>query len=211
MAHKVEACFGEGKGTTDDNLDDLVASLNKVSISNKVAGRQSTATAAPAQVGSALTPNTRSRSGHSNPSTSRPQLGSMLPRNTRITVHKTKDGFQDYDFAEIKTLSQKNNLNWRRYHPQLYLSQTQHLFAARHSRGCFTQVERLQPDDAAWREQTSNTEQSLGKLLEFIRRLLVEIKASGNGPWALVCTKDALKLHKSMEVLPQIIISRFEW
>jgi hypothetical protein len=210
MGHKVEACFGEGKGAIDDNLDGLVTLLNEVSISSKAAA-QTTATVVPAQAGPALMPITRTRSSHSNLSTYQPQSGSTLPRDTRITVIKTKDGFQDYDFAEVKTLRQQGNVNWRRYHPQLYLSQTQHLFAARHSRGRFTRVERLQPDDAAWREQTMNTEKSLGKLLEFIRRLLMEIKASGDGPWALVCTKDALKLHKSMEILPQTILSFFDW
>jgi hypothetical protein len=210
MGHKVEACFGEGKGTIDDNLDGLVTLLNKVSISSKSVAPQTTTTVA-TQAGPALIPTTRPRSGHSNLSTSQPQSVSTLPRDTRITVLKTKDVFQDYDFAEIKTLGQQNNVNWRRYHPQLYLSQTQHLFAARHSRGRFTRVERLQPDDAAWCEQTINTEKSLGKLLEFLRRLLVEIKASGDGPWALVCTKNGLKLHKSMEILPQTIISLFDW
>jgi hypothetical protein len=202
MGHKVEAYFGEGKGTTEDNLDDLVTSLNKVSISNQAASPQTTPTAAPAREDPALTPNARS--------TSQPQSGSTPPGEPRITIHKTEDGFQDYDFVEIKTLSH-NGIKWRTCHPQLYLSQTQHLFAARQSKGLFTHVRKFRPDDASWRAHTVNTERSLGKLLEFIRQLLAEIRASENGPWALVCTKDGLKLHKSMEALPQIIISRFEW
>jgi hypothetical protein len=187
MGHKVEAYADERRAPRSEDVDSLISSFGGIRIADK-GGR-------PVATSSAST------------STS---ATSVTFTDGEIPVQRTTDLFKDYKFVEIKTMAQRKAVDWRLFHPQLYLSQTKEVLVARHARGQFVSIEKFQLDDVTLRQQTEHTEQTLGRLLEFIRRLFVAVKASGSGPWALVCRNGILKLHTSTESPPQDILSRFE-
>lgn len=203
MAHKVEGRIGEGYAITRDDLDSLISSLEKSSITDEEDSPQGTPQA---QAGPLSTPSVAPQSTSSGNPSSQPQSESQKPL---IPMRKSKDVLLDYDFVEIKTMKERVGIKWREYHPQLYLSQTKHLFVARHDCGTFSQIQKYTPSDAVWREHTINTEMSLGRLVEFLRVLLADLSTL-EGPWALVCTKGVLGLHKSRGVFPRRVLSRFE-
>jgi hypothetical protein len=124
----------------------------------------------------------------------------------RITSSKVKE----YDFVEIKTMAQRKSVDWEDFYPQIYLSKTSSLHAAFHARGQFVAIEKYGLNDSNLAAYKISVEKSMGKLLEFLRRLTSTLKTSGNGPWALVCTAGSMKLYKSTEAaLPEAILSKF--
>jgi hypothetical protein len=142
-------------------------------------------------------------------STGIPQAG---PSGGRMNVRQTNEGFRDYSFVEIKTMSSWKEIDWQEWYPQLYLSKTNYLYVARHARGTFTSVEKHEVmDPEIERAYKPKMEESLGRLLEFLRRLFAALKTTGNGPWALVCVGGRLMLHKSREgPLPSWVLERFK-
>jgi hypothetical protein len=187
MGHKVEACADERRAARSEDVDSLISSFGGIRIADR-GGR-------PPATSSAST------------STS---TTSVTFTDGEVPVQRTADAFKDYKFVEIKTMAQRKAVDWKIFYPQLYLSQTKEVLVARHARGQFVSIEKHQLNDAALRQQLQHTEQTLGRLLEFMRRLFVALKASGSGPWALVCTNGTLKLHKSTQLPPQHALSRFE-
>jgi hypothetical protein len=187
MGHKVEAYADERQAARSEDVDSLISSFGGIRIEDQ--GSRPVATS----------------STSASTSTS-----SVTFTDGEIPVQKTTDVFKDYKFVEIKTMGQRKAIDWRRFHPQLYLSQTKEVLIARYARSQFVSIEKHQLNDAALRQQLEHTEQTLGGLLEFIQRLFVAVKASGSGPWALVCKNGILKLHESTESPPQDILSRFE-
>jgi len=133
-----------------------------------------------------------------------PQQPGYLP--VRLTPGKVKE----YDFVEVKTLAQRKSVDWEVFYPQLYLSKTTSIHLALHARGQFVTIEKYGTEDLSLAKYKTSVEKSLGKLLEFLRRLLVTLRASGDGPWALMCIDGGLKLYKSDEgCLPDAILSKF--
>jgi hypothetical protein len=187
MEHKVEAYADERRAARSDDVNSLISSFGRIRITDR-----------------ARRPPVMSRASAPTSATS------VIFTDGEIRVQKTKDTFKDYNFVEVKTMAQRKTIDWRIFHPQLYLSQTKQVLVARHARGQFVSIEKHQLNDEALRQQTEHTEQTLGRLVEFMRRLFVALKASGSGPWALVCTNGTLKLHKSTELPPQDVLSRFE-
>lgn len=188
MGHKVEAYVEENQATRQDDLDSLVSSFGGI----RIAGQGSTPAASP----------TTSKATSSTNET--------VSLEGEIPVKKTKDAFKDYAFVEIKTIGQRKAVDWRLFHPQLYLSQTKQVLVAKHARGEFVSIDKYQLNDLALREHKERTEQSMGKLLEFIKCLLETLKSSEDGPWALICSKGVMKLYKSTEIPPQDALSRFD-
>jgi len=187
MEHKVEAYADERRAARSDDMNSLISSFGRIRITDR-----------------ARRPPVMSRASAPTSATS------VIFTDGKVRVQKTKDTFKDYNFVEVKTMAQRKTIDWRIFHPQLYLSQTKQVLVARHARGQFVSIEKHQLNDEALRQQTEHTEQTLGRLVEFMRRLFVALKASGSGPWALVCTNGTLKLHKSTELPPQDVLSRFE-
>jgi hypothetical protein len=187
MGHKVEAYADERRTAHSEDMDSLLSSFGGIRIADRASRLPTTSST------SASTSTT-----------------SVTFTDGEIPVQRTAGALKDYQFVEIKTMAQRKVVDWRLFHPQLYLSQTKQVLVARHARGQFVSIEKYQLNDAALRQQMEHTEQTLGKLLEFMRRLFVALKASGNGPWARVCTNGILKLHKSTELPPQDVLSRFE-
>jgi hypothetical protein len=187
MAHKVEAYADEQRVAPVEDVDSLISSFGGIRIADRGSRPVATSTT--------LT------------STS---TTSVTFTDGEIPVQRTTDVFKDYKFVEIKTMGQRKEIDWRRFHPQLYLSQTEKVLVARHARGQFVSIEKYQLGDEALRQEMEHTKQTLGRLLEFIRHLFVAVKASGSGPWALVCRDGILKLYDSTESPPQDILSRLE-
>jgi hypothetical protein len=127
-----------------------------------------------------------------------------------LPVRRTSSKVKEYDFVEIKTMAQRKSVDWEDFYPQIYLSQTTSLHAAFHARGQFVTIEKYSlnhSDLAIWK---TSVEKSIGKLVEFLRRLISTLKTSGDGPWALMCTGGSMKLYKSTEAaLPDAILSKF--
>ncbi|PVF99869.1 hypothetical protein CPB86DRAFT_265484 [Serendipita vermifera] len=130
----------------------------------------------------------------------------------RAHVRQTSDGFREYGFVEIKTMSGWKEIDWKEWYPQLYLSRTKYLYVARHTRGTFDKIEKLKvTDPEVEKTYQAKMEDSLGRLLEFLRRLFAALKRSENGPWALLCIDGRLMLHKSREgPLPSWILGHFD-
>jgi hypothetical protein len=187
MGHKVEAYADERRTAQSEDMDSLLSSFGGIRIADRASRLPTTSST------SASTSTT-----------------SVTFTDGEIPVQRTTGALKDYQFVEIKTMAQRKVVDWRLFHPQLYLSQTKQVLVARHARGQFVSIEKYQLNDAALRQQLEHTEQTLGRLVEFMRRLFVALKASGSGPWALVCTNGTLKLHKSTELPPQDVLSRFE-
>jgi len=139
--------------------------------------------------------------------TEQPQLANQTGY---LSVRRTSSEVKEYDFVEIKTMAQRKSVDWEDFYPQIYLSQTASLHAAFHARGQFVTIEKHSlnhSDLAVWK---TSVEKSIGKLVEFLRRLISTLKTPGDGPWALVCTGGSMKLYKSTEAaLPEAILSKF--
>lgn len=145
-------------------------------------------------------------------------MGSALPQPTEddleypdegVPIYRTKDLFREYPFVEIKTMAQRKEINWRTFHPQLYLSQTDLLIVARYSRGQFVSIEKYRLQDPLLAQESQHTERALGRLLELFRSLLGTLKEA-HGNWALVCISGTLYLYQSEEGGPQDVLSYFE-
>lgn len=199
MGHKVEGFTTEARANRCDDLDSLISSFNSVDI-NKDPALQ-------AGSDSPITVPSYSQNGE----TEGPQPQADRPRATpRISVRHTSDHFMDYNFVEIKTLGYRKGIDWRLYHPQLYLSRTNHLVTARHHNGQFIAIEDHKLDSAELKMEMIRTEQSLGRLVHFLGSLVDTLAALEEGMWSLVCVNKALSLYRSTEVLPQDVLVLFE-
>ncbi|CAG8698367.1 10065_t:CDS:2, partial [Acaulospora colombiana] len=156
MAHKVEGYVTRHQVIKDD-LEDELDSLTSALNTVRLTGASSTGTIPTSSEGA------------------------------RVNVQQTSDGFREYGFVEIKTMSGWKEIDWKEWYPQLYLSQTKYLYVARHTRGTFDKMEKFKVTDPEVEKiYKEKMEDSLGRLLEFLRRLFAAAKRSGNGPWALL-------------------------
>lgn len=131
-------------------------------------------------------------------------------RSGYLPVRRTASRVKEYDFVEIKTMSQRKTVDWEDFYPQIYLSQTKSLFAAFHFRGQFVKIDKYNSESNELAKYKESVEKTMGKLLEFLRRLMGTLNSAGDGPWALVCVNGNMELHNSSEpALPDAILSKF--
>ncbi|KAH7890452.1 hypothetical protein F5I97DRAFT_1964022 [Phlebopus sp. FC_14] len=102
---------------------------------------------------------------------------------------------------EIKTRASHKIMDWNEVYPQLYLSQTAHLYLAKHERGSFQRVEKYQLNGSNLRDYAVRTEKSMGKLkvlLDAILRAVRKLRTRDGiaVPLSLVCQGDTLTLYR---------------
>ncbi|KAG6327426.1 hypothetical protein ID866_11663, partial [Astraeus odoratus] len=98
---------------------------------------------------------------------------------------------------EIKTRASHRELDWKEAYPQLYLSQTPYLYLAKHSRGQFGPVEKVQLNSQAMASLTTEAEAAMGKLEVLLETLLKAVRKQGEGvPLSLVYREGKLRLYK---------------
>ncbi|KAI6030369.1 hypothetical protein EDC04DRAFT_81964 [Pisolithus marmoratus] len=98
---------------------------------------------------------------------------------------------------EIKTRAAHRELDWTDVYPQLYLSQTPYLYLAKHSRGTFGRVEKVQINSREMAASTREAEVAMVKLEALLSDILRAVRKHGEGvPLSLVYRAGELQLHK---------------
>ncbi|KAI6019172.1 hypothetical protein EDC04DRAFT_3093121 [Pisolithus marmoratus] len=99
--------------------------------------------------------------------------------------------------VEIKTRSARREPNWKDIYPQLYLSQTPYLYLARHIRGTFGQVEKVQLSAQGTAAHAEEAETAMAKLETLLSDILKAVRKHGRGvPLSLVYRAGKLQLYK---------------
>ena len=117
---------------------------------------------------------------------------------------------------ELTTRSENytQNLDWAEVFPQLYLSQTPHLYVGVHSVGRFFDVRKQSLDSlemVSQREKAETSPRKLGNVLRMIQKIVV--KHGRAGRLSLVCEKGTLRAYERVSTqscLPAEVIQRFE-
>jgi hypothetical protein len=115
---------------------------------------------------------------------------------------------------ELKTRVAHKPLDWADTYPQLYLSQTPHLYLAKHSRGSFTSAEKFNLAGSTLVSYAKQAEEGMGKLKAMLGEVLAEVKEAGSGVGlCLICVGGQLALYKRKEgtgkSVGKEILSRF--
>lgn len=106
--------------------------------------------------------------------------------------------------VEIKTRSARRELNWKEVYPQLYLSQTPCLYLAKHARGMFGQVEKVQINDQEMAAYATEAEAAMAKLETLLCDILKAVRKRREGvPLSLVYRAGKLQLYKRREGIGQ--------
>ncbi|KAL4063767.1 hypothetical protein V8B97DRAFT_674752 [Scleroderma yunnanense] len=101
---------------------------------------------------------------------------------------------------EIKTRSSHRELDWKEAYPQLFLSQTPYLYLAKHTKGTFGIVEKVDVNGQAMVPHAKEAENAMGKLEILLGSILKAVRKQGEGkPLSLVYFEGKLKLYKRKE------------
>ncbi|KAI6001140.1 hypothetical protein EDC04DRAFT_1067456 [Pisolithus marmoratus] len=147
---------------------------------------------------SALSIGTRGVSTHSNDSTSSTRFGMKVNMTTPRSV------VPQSSVIEIKTRAAHKELDWKEFYPQLYLSQTFHLYLAKHTRGTFGRVEDFQISSQGMAAHARNAEAAMAKLVTLLSDILKAVRKYGEGvPLSLVYRAGKLQLYKRGEATRQ--------
>ena len=148
----------------------------------------------------------------SGPSSHRP-IGVKKASNS-LDVQIIRAGSSDVPqthLLEIKTHSNPS-MKWGKTYPQLYLSQTPHIYHAFHQNGTFTQVKKftLGQSEIAWVEESAQEGfKKLRKLLNYIKSLVLK---HGTARVSLVCVGKTLSVYripKGESCLPEDALALF--
>ncbi|KAL4063769.1 hypothetical protein J3A83DRAFT_969411 [Scleroderma citrinum] len=101
---------------------------------------------------------------------------------------------------EIKTRSSHRTLDWKEAYPQLYLSQTPYLYLAKHTKGSFHPVEKINLNGQAVIPYANEAKGAMSKLEVLLGSILKAVRKQGEGkPLSLVYSEGKLKLYKRKE------------
>ncbi|KIJ62271.1 hypothetical protein HYDPIDRAFT_30535 [Hydnomerulius pinastri MD-312] len=136
--------------------------------------------------------------GGGNGSAQKPPPPPLHGLNVKLTSPRTV--IPQSDLIEIKTRSAYRELDWDEIYPQLYLSQTAYLFIARHDRGTFRPVEKIELDGDDMKAHAKEAEETIFKLKVLLEDILKAVREEGAGsPTTLVCQDGTLTLWKREE------------
>jgi hypothetical protein len=115
----------------------------------------------------------------------------------------------------MKTRAARRELDWAEVYPQLYLSQTAFLYIAKHERGSFNTLEKVELGAENMLPHTRRTEQGVAKLKVVLQDILDAVKGEDVGVgMSLVGKNGELVLYKRKEgtgkALGQEITSKFK-
>ncbi|TDL17770.1 hypothetical protein BD410DRAFT_729467 [Rickenella mellea] len=95
---------------------------------------------------------------------------------------------------ELMTRASHKLLNWSEVYPQLYLSQTPHLYLAKHRKGVFMDVEKIPIDGEEMEPYMREVEQRIGKLRDVLVHILKAVREDIGTLFSLVCENGRLAL-----------------
>lgn len=98
---------------------------------------------------------------------------------------------------EITTRAARKGLDWKDVYPQLYLSQTPSLYLAKHTRGTFGRVEKMQINSQGMAARAREAEATMTKFQALLRYILKAVRKHGQGvPLCLVYRAGKLQLYR---------------
>lgn len=115
---------------------------------------------------------------------------------------------------ELKTRAAHRPLDWAEVYPQLYLSQTTYLYLAKHNRGNFGTVEKIQLAGDSMKVYAEQAEVGMGKLEVVLTQVLEAVRKEGEGVgMSLISERNSLVLYKrgqgTGKAVGSEILSRF--
>jgi hypothetical protein len=97
----------------------------------------------------------------------------------------------------VKTRAASRTLDWSEAYPQLYLSQTENLYLAKHVRGKFTAVEKYRMSGEDLRVYAREASAGMGKLKALLVEVLGAARTAGAGVgMSLICVDGKLELFE---------------
>ncbi|KAI6103155.1 hypothetical protein EDD16DRAFT_1727661 [Pisolithus croceorrhizus] len=140
---------------------------------------------------SALSVGTRGASTPSNDSAFSTRFG------VKVKMSSPRSVVPQSSVIEIKTRAVHKELDWKEFYPQLYLSQTLHLYLAKHTRGTFSPVEKFQLYSEGMAVHARGAEAAMAKLEVLLNAILKAVRKHGEGvPLSLVYRAGKLQLYK---------------
>lgn len=115
----------------------------------------------------------------------------------RVKMSSPRSVVPQSSIIEIKTRAAHKELDWKEFYPQLYLSQTFHLYLAKHTRGTFGRVEKFQLNSQGMAVHARGAEAAMAKLEVLLSAVLKAVRKHGEGvPLSLVYRAGKLQLYK---------------
>lgn len=183
----MDACVADTKALKSaDDVDDLSSLLSGLAVSS--------------------TPSRTSASRGSQPSTI----------SDGLKVIRGGSEIAQEDIAELTTRSERNaaNYDWTETFPQLYLSQTSHLYLAVHNRGRFLRVEKEKLGSRRLTMVEEDLKVNLKKLRASLESIQDIVLDKGNdGRLSFVCREGVLKVYEResrASCLPESVLARFD-
>lgn len=148
---------------------------------------------------------------------SRPSMTPASSNNSDRSINIIRAGayIQQSSIMELKTRTVSNtNQKWMERYPQLFLSQTPHLYFAVHSKGNFKKLEANNLEDPDVKAVGMKLQEGLRRLLSTLAMIQELVIASGKqGRYSLLSEGGKLKVYKRStqdSCLPEDVLARFE-
>ncbi|KAG2112945.1 hypothetical protein BD769DRAFT_1673915 [Suillus cothurnatus] len=132
--------------------------------------------------------------------TKKPQVTVSTVRGVSITQTFPRKVVPQASLIELKTRAAHRELDWAEIYPQLYLSQTAFLYIAKHERGNFNTLEKVELGSECMQTHARRAEQGVAKLKLVLQDILDAAKKEGVGVGlSLVAMGGKLALYKHHE------------
>lgn len=168
----IEACTSSTNDTNDE--DDLLAAFSGLGIGGASASRSR--------------------------DTKKPEATVPTVRGVSITQTTPRKVVPQASLIELKTRAAKREIDWAEIYPQLYLSQTAFLYIAKHERGNFNTLEKVELGSVSMQTHARHAEQGVAKLELVLQDILDAAKKEDVGVGLSLVSKDGkLALYKRHE------------
>ncbi|KAG1805868.1 hypothetical protein EV424DRAFT_1578108 [Suillus variegatus] len=132
--------------------------------------------------------------------TKKPQA--TVPTVRGVTIRQTtpRKVVPQSSLIELKTRAARREIDWAEVYPQLYLSQTAFLYIAKHERGSFNTLEKVELGSESMQTHARHTQQGVAKLKLVLQDILDAVKKEDVGVGLSLVAKDGkLALYKRHE------------
>lgn len=168
----IEACTSSTNDTNDE--DDLLAAFSGLGIGGA--------------------------SASSSRNITKPQATVPSVRGVSINRTTPRKVVPQASLIELKTRAARRELDWAEIYPQLYLSQTAFLYIAKHERGSFNTLEKVELGSESMKIHARRAEQGLAKLKLVLQDILDAARMEDEGVGLSLVAKDGkLALYKRRE------------
>jgi len=127
------------------------------------------------------------------PASQPPRLSSNPPD---IKIVRAGSQVPQTHILEIKTQSNPGDLKWARTYPQLYLSQTPHIYYAFHTRGVFHTVDKYTTGEGNLIAVDQGAREGFKKLRKLLGAIKSIVQRYGSTRISLICQGRELKVYR---------------